>query len=123
MVAAVKQAYDTLTPQEKAQACIFASNYGEAGAVDFYGPALGLPKAISGHNSYFIWGPQGCTGKVLITVNVPLKDLSGGFESVQPAGQTSCTYCMPFENNAPIFIARGLKADIQDAWPGVKDFN
>ena len=113
MVASVKQAYDTLTPQEKAQACIFASNYGEAGAVDFYGPALGLPKAISGHNSYFIWGPQGCTGKVLITINVPLKDLSAGFESVQPAGQTSCTYCMPFENNAPIFIARGLKADIQ----------
>ena len=123
MVASVKQAYDTLTPQEQAQACVFASNYGEAGAIDFYGPALGLPKAISGHNSYFIWGPQGCTGKVLITINVPLNDLSAGFESVQPAGQTSCTYCMPFENNAPIFIARGLKADIQDAWPGVKDFN
>ena len=123
MVAAVKAAYDTLTPQEKAEACVFASNYGEAGAVDFYGPALGLPKAISGHNSYFIWGPQGCTGQVLITINVPLKDLAGGFESVEPAGKTSCIYCMPFENNAPIFIARGLKLSIDDAWSGVKDFN
>ncbi len=122
MVLAVKQAYDTLTPREKADACIFASNYGEAGAVDFYGPALGLPKAISGHNSYFIWGPQGCTGKVLITINVPISDLASGFQSVQPAGHTSCTYCMPFENNAPILIARGLKASIQDAWPGVKSY-
>lgn len=123
MVTAVKSAYDTLTPQEKAEACVFASNYGEAGAVDFYGPAFGLPKAISGHNSYFLWGPQGCTGRVLITINVPLQDLTGGFESVESAGKTSCTYCMPFENNAPIFIARGLKASIVAAWPGVKKFD
>lgn len=119
----VKAAYDTLTPQEKAEACVFTSNYGEAGAVDFYGPALGLPKAISGHNSYFIWGPQGCTGQVLITVNVPMKDLVSGFDSVQPAGSTSCIYCMPYENNAPIFIARGLKLPLDKAWAGVKAYN
>jgi hypothetical protein len=123
MVTEVKAAYDTLTPSEKAEACIIASNYGEAGAVDFYGPALGLPKAISGHNSYFIWGPQGCTGKVLITINVRLQDLAGSFESVEPAGRTACTYCMPFENNAPIGIARGLKVPIQSAWPRVKTFD
>ncbi len=122
MVTAVKAAYDTLTPQEQAEACILASNYGEAGAIDFYGPALGLPKAISGHNSYFIWGPQGCTGQVIITVNFPLQDVTGGFESVEPAGKTSCIYCMPFENNAPIIIGRGLKLPIKDAWPRVKDF-
>jgi Dolichyl-phosphate-mannose-protein mannosyltransferase len=122
MVTAVKAAYDTLTPQEQAEACIFASNYGEAGAIDFYGPALGLPKAISGHNSYFIWGPQGCTGKVIITINVRLQDIASTFESVEPAGQTACTYCMPFENNAPIGIARGLKVPLETAWPGVKIF-
>ncbi len=122
MVTAVKAAYDMLTPQEQTEACIFASNYGEAAAVDFYGPALGLPKAISGHNSYFIWGPQGCTGKVLITINVSVQVLASGFESVEPAGKTSCIYCMPYENNAPINIARGLKVNIEKAWPGVKVF-
>jgi hypothetical protein len=123
MVTSVKAAYDTLTPQEKAEACILADNYGEAGAVDFYGAPLGLPRAISGHNSYFVWGPQGCNGKVVITINYPLQDLEGGFESVKAAGAVKCTYCMPFENNAPIFIARGLKAPIEAAWPSVKDFN
>lgn len=122
MVTGVKAAYDTLTPQEQTEACIVTSNYGEAGAIDFYGPALGLPKAISGHNSYFIWGPQGCTGKVFITINVRLQDIAGSFESVEPAGQTACTYCMPFENNAPIGIARGLKAPIETAWPGIKTY-
>ena len=123
MVTAVKAAYDTLTPQEQAEACIVASNYGEAGAIDFYGPALGLPKAISGHNSYFVWGPQGCTGKLIITINARLQDLAGRFESVAPAGQTACTYCMPFENNAVIGIARGLKIPLETAWPGIKNFN
>ncbi len=123
MVTAVKAAYDTLTPQEQTEACIVASNYGEAAAIDFYGPALGLPKAISGHNSYFIWGPQGCTGKVIITINIRLQDIAGNVESVEQAGQTACTYCMPFENNAPIGIARGLKVPLEVAWPGVKKFD
>jgi hypothetical protein len=122
MVTEVKAAYDTLTPQEQTEACIYASNYGEAGAIDFYGPALGLPKAISGHNSYFIWGPQGCTGKVFITINIRLQDIAGSFESVELAGQTACTYCMPFENNAPIGIARSLKVPLAAAWPGVKTY-
>ena len=123
MVAAVAKAYDTLSPEEKASACILTQNYGEAGAVDLFGPAYGLPQAMSGHNSYFIWGPQGCTGQVIITVNYPLQDLSAAFESVKPAGQTECKYCMPYENGAPIFIARGLKMDMRQAWPTVKHFD
>jgi hypothetical protein len=123
MTAAVAEAYDTLSPEEKASACILTRNYGEAGAVDLYGSVYGLPRAMSGHNSYFIWGPQGCTGQVIITVNYPLQDLASGFESVELAGQTKCKYCMPYENDAPIFIARGLKVDIQQAWPTVKHFD
>ncbi|MGE5072239.1 MAG: ArnT family glycosyltransferase [Anaerolineae bacterium] len=123
LVNSVKQAYDTLTPEEKKEACVFAANYGEAGAIDLYGPALGLPKAISGHNSYFMWGPQGCTGKVLITVNIPQTDLEGSFESIKLFGWTSCRYCMPYENNAPILIVRGLKAPIDQVWPGTKSYS
>jgi 4-amino-4-deoxy-L-arabinose transferase-like glycosyltransferase len=122
MVEAVRQAYDSLTPAEQAEACILTRNYGEAAAVDLFGPALGLPKAISGHNSYYLWGPRGCSGKVIITVNYALRDLSESFESVRAAGQVSCVYCMPDENGAPIFIGRGLKVDMREAWPTVKDF-
>ena len=57
-----------LPPDERAQAVFFAPNYGEAAALDIYGPALGGPPAISGHNSYFLWGPRGASGEVVITL-------------------------------------------------------
>jgi dolichyl-phosphate-mannose-protein mannosyltransferase len=123
MVAQIAQAYGTLTAQEKSEACILTQNYGEAGAVDFYGPAYRLPKAISGHNSYYIWGPDGCTGQVIITVGFRSSDLAPAFESVQAAGKVDCGYCMPYENGALIFIGRGLKYEIQQAWPTTKEFN
>ena len=51
MVATVAGVYQSLPPQERSRACIFTGNYGEAGAIDFFGSRYGLPGAISGHNS------------------------------------------------------------------------
>ena len=123
MVTAVQQAYDSLSPAEQAEACILTRNYGEAGAIDYYGPALGLPRAISGHNSYYVWGPRDCSGKIIISIGRPLTDLVGSFESIEAGPGWKCQYCMPYENGAPIFIARGLLYPMQEAWPTVKSFN
>ncbi len=64
MVSTLAQAYGTLPATERSQACIFTSDYGQASAVNLLGKSRGLPEAISGHNSYYIWGPDSCTGKV-----------------------------------------------------------
>ena len=52
MAAQMAAVHRTLTPEEQAKACVFGQNYGEAGAINHFGPGLGLPRAISGHNSY-----------------------------------------------------------------------
>ena len=56
MVAQIAEIYSHLSSQEKADCVIGASNYGEAGAIDFLGPRYGLPNAISSHNNYWYWG-------------------------------------------------------------------
>jgi hypothetical protein len=122
MVGAVQQTFVELEPEERAEACVLTRNYGEAGAIDYHGPKLGLPRAISGHNSYYIWGPGDCSGQVIISIGRQLEDLADSFDSVTAGQPWSCTYCMPHENGAPIFIARGLKFPIQDVWPSVKAF-
>ena len=56
MVENVARIYHNLPPQERSKTAIYGNNYGEAAAIDFFGPRHGLPKAISGHQSYFLWG-------------------------------------------------------------------
>ncbi len=68
MVADVARAYDSLSPGERAECAIYTQNYGQAGAVDYFGGRYGLPKAISGHNNYWLWGPGERSGKVLIII-------------------------------------------------------
>jgi len=55
--ATVARAYDALPATDRQRAVLLSANYGEAGAIDRYGPALGLPHAYSGHNAYGLWGP------------------------------------------------------------------
>ncbi|MBS1794411.1 MAG: glycosyltransferase family 39 protein [Acidobacteria bacterium] len=74
MVAKVADVYDALPPDERAKAGIYASNYGEAGAIDFFGPRYGLPKAISPHQSYFLWGSRDYTGEILIVLGASKED-------------------------------------------------
>jgi hypothetical protein len=115
--------YNRLSADEKAKACIFAGNYGEAGALEFFGPALGLPPVISGHNSYFLWGPGRCTGEVIIYLgDESPSGLELTFESVEYAGETDCTHCMPYENHKPIYLCRRIEQPLDEIWPQVKMF-
>jgi len=122
IVGEIGRVYATLTPEEQIKCAIFCSNYGEAGAVNLLGKKHGLPKAISGHNSYYLWGPGRYTGDIIIFVGVDYDDLKLHFDEVLEAGRTDCVYCMPYENNKPIFICRGLKATMSEFWLKVKSF-
>lgn len=115
----VSGVYQTLSPEEQRKACIFAGNYGEAGALEFFGRSRGLPPVISGHNNYFFWGPGNCTGEVLITVGVSGEDLQPLFERVVQAAVTDCGYCVTYENHRPVYIARKMRVPIDQVWPGV----
>jgi 4-amino-4-deoxy-L-arabinose transferase-like glycosyltransferase len=120
LVAAVAQIYNRLPETERAGCAIFAQNYGEAGAIDLLGKRYGLPHAISPHNNYWLWGARGYSGEVVIAVGASEKDLTMFFDSVTQVGVTHCRYCMPFENDRPIFLCRHLKQPLDQVWPRLK---
>lgn len=121
--ALVAQVYQSLPPNEQQVACIFTANYGEASALIQFGPRYHLPPVISGHNSFYIWGPGDCSGQVLITINIAPQDAAQGYGSVTLAAKTSCAACMDFENNAPILILRQPKAPLATFWRQAKHFD
>jgi hypothetical protein len=121
MVAEVARVYRSLPPQERAGAGIFGQNYGEAGAIDVLGRAQGLPPAMSGHNNYFLWGPQG-TGDILIILGGDEEDNGAACVNLEPVGTIRCGHCMPYENDLPVSVCRGLKMPIEELWPRVKSY-
>jgi hypothetical protein len=124
-VALIAQVYHSLPLNEQRIACIFTSNYGEAGALVQFGGRYHLPEPISGHNAFYLWGPQGCTGQVIITINIPPQEAAHGFGSVTLAAKTSCAACMDFENHAPILILRQPKTKVPFAvlWAQAKHYD
>jgi len=117
MVALVAKAYARLTPEERARVRVFGQNYGEAGAVDVLGRKRGLPRALSGHNSYGLWGPGDWDGSVLIIIGGDRPDNAEVFEEIEIVGQTRSPYAMPYENGLDVSIGRRLKMPVRELWP------
>jgi len=112
--------FHALSPEEQSRVAIFTKNYGQAGAIDYFGPALGLPHAISGHNNYYLWGPQQYTGEVVIAVGMPLDNLKPLFDQIELAATINNEYAIPEENNLPVYICRKPKMTLREAWPRLK---
>ncbi|HEY7973794.1 MAG TPA: glycosyltransferase family 39 protein [Ktedonobacterales bacterium] len=122
-VALIARVYHGLPPDEQRVACIFTENYGEAGALVQFGGRYHLPPPISGHNAFYLWGPGGCTGQVIITINVDPQVAAQEFGSVTLAARTSCAACVDFENQAPILILRRPKAPFAVIWPQARHYD
>jgi hypothetical protein len=123
MVEKVAGVYNTLSPQEKNECIIYATNYGVTGAINLLGKKYRLPPAFSGHNNHFFWPPKGHSLKVVIIVGGRKEDHERSFDEVIIADRTGCKYCMPYENNKAIHLCRGFKRTLEEAWPRVKHFN
>ena len=121
MAAEVARVYRSLPPEDRAKAAIFGQNYGQAGAIDHFGPALGLPKAISGHLTYFFWGPRGYTGEVMIVMDDDRETLEKKFQSVELAGHVTHPYSMPYEH-FDVWICRGMRPPLPEMWPRLKRY-
>jgi MFS family permease len=124
MVTNLSKAVDTLPVNVRSQSCIFTSNYGEASAVNFFGPSLGLPKAISGHNNYYVWGPDSCTGQVLITIGVSLATMQQAYKSVSTLTTLDCQYCISYEQILPVYLCTNPNfTSVATLWPEVKQYD
>jgi hypothetical protein len=118
----VARIYAALSPEERARAAVFANNYGEAGAIDLFGPRYGLPPAISAHQTYFFWGPRGFRGDVVIVLQDNRQSLERLCASVEQAGGHYHPWGMD-EENGPIFVCRGLRTPLDELWPRLKNWN
>ncbi len=122
-VSEISRVYDSLTGEERSRAVILASNYGEAGAIDFYGRSRGLPRARAFVGSYWFFGPGELPGEVVILHGFERSDLEDFFESLEPAGSITHPYAVTEQRDLTLFIGRGPRETLQELWPRMKGEN
>jgi hypothetical protein len=124
LVAGARAAYETLSPQERADAVVWAvtGGYGPAAAIDVLGRRVGLPRAVSGHNSYAMWGPGG-EPRVVILLGGDRERLEALFSSVTLVTTVECGDCMPYENHKPVYVGRAPLRPLSSVWPEIAHYD
>jgi 4-amino-4-deoxy-L-arabinose transferase-like glycosyltransferase len=120
----VARVYESLPPAQRAHATLLAGNYGEAGAIDYFGKALGLPRAYSGHNNFWLWGPPPAEDTVVVAVGVDPSVLRAAFASVRRVAlYTNGLGISNLEEGTPVYVATGLRAPWSLAWPAFRHYD
>ncbi|MBV8372437.1 MAG: hypothetical protein JOY69_04185 [Candidatus Eremiobacteraeota bacterium] len=117
----VAAVYFALPASERVTTAVYADTYGDAGALDYFGPSYGLPAAISSQNSYYLWGTHGYDGAVLIAIGATRIDLLRKYyRSVVLMRTSSEPYKWIVEGPAPIYLCRRPIAPLSVIWPQLR---
>jgi hypothetical protein len=123
-VGLIAREYDALPAAQRDRTTILAGNYGEAGAVDRHGPALGLPQAYSGSNNFWLWGPPPAADRSAIAINLDPAFLRREFAHVR---QIATFYnglgVSDDEQGSAVYLATGLRESWARAWPAFRDYS
>ena len=114
----------TVPPTQRARLVVFTGDYGAAGAVDLYGGRFGLPRAISGHNNYWWWGPGNASNdSTTIAVDLPRSYLLTIFARVRPAGEVETPGGIWSEERGdPIWVCDDQLISWAQAWPAARHY-
>jgi 4-amino-4-deoxy-L-arabinose transferase-like glycosyltransferase len=123
-VSLVARIYSALPPAQRSVTAILADNYGQAGAIDRYGPSLGLPQAYSGHNAFWWWGPPPSSDTAVIAIGGDPVILREDFASVRLAAvYDNGLGISDQEQGTPIYVATGLRTSWATAWPTFRHYD
>lgn len=122
MVAVTAQAWNQIPAEQRGDCAVFGQNYGEAGAIDFFGPHYGLPRALSGHQTYFLWGPRTYSGNCMIVLADRKERLQRLFQQVDLVGTSDNPYAL--ERHVAVYLCRGAKfGTLAAIWPRLKKWS
>ena len=123
MTEKVAKVYNNLHDEEKSNACILAGNYGEAGAIWYFGEKYNLPKPVSGHLQYYLWGTRGYSGEVVIALGIDVEDLKRHFQSVEQRAHLECLLAVRYERYLPVYVCKRPKYPLEKILLSLKHFD
>jgi hypothetical protein len=107
--------FHSLSPTEKENCVILASNYGLAAALEFYRKKYQLPEVISFVGSYYLWGPVNREPEIYLALGFSPEDLKPYFDEIEPV--KIIIHPLARENNIPLLLCRYPRGSITQLWP------
>lgn len=125
LVNQVAAVFHSLPASEQESATILTRDYSEAGAINFWRDRLALPAAISGHNSYWLWGYGDASNGTVVVVGLSKRVVDSFWADVEPAGTLGADGAVidPQERGLPIWICRQPKVSWAVIWPQLRAYN
>jgi hypothetical protein len=119
MVSKVADVYNGLPPEDRQVAGIYTNWYAPASAIDYFGPRYGLPHAVSGHLTYYLWGP-GYSWDVMIMLSnssfpISTAGMSLFFNECALKGRVFNPYTIPL-NQLNIYVCRDRRLSPEEIW-------
>jgi len=118
--ATVARVYRSLSSTDRDQTVIGADNYGQAGAVEFFGVRDRLPPVVCGCGSYWYFGPGTRPGTVLIDIGTDSAGLATIWRDVHRAARIRSPWSVVEERDVPVWVARNPRVTLQEAWPTIR---
>ncbi|MBN1995958.1 glycosyltransferase family 39 protein [candidate division KSB1 bacterium] len=122
MAATVSRVYTSLPDSVKSTTAVYAHNYGEAGAMDYFRCLYPLPPVLSPHNNYWLWWDNDLELTTLIIIGGNVPDHKSSLRNVERVDVIKSDYAIPYENNLPVFVASGFLRSLRDIWLSDKIF-
>jgi Dolichyl-phosphate-mannose-protein mannosyltransferase len=122
MVQATAKAFDQLSPSDREKVGIFANDWGQAAAIDFYGPRYGLPRAVCNHANYWLWGPGRESGAVWLVLGSDGAGDRKVFRTVEPVGVVYSQHAR-LDEHFTIWLGRDLNYALRERWPQMRKWD
>ena len=120
LLAPLGAVYASLPPDEQRRVEILTGSFGETGAVNVLGRKRGLPPSIGRQNTYWLWGPGGATGELMLVVDGNETELHDWFTSCEKRAAIDCPYCMEQMGAQAVYVCRHARRPLSELWPDLK---
>jgi hypothetical protein len=119
--ATIDAVYQALPPVARQQASVLAGTYSQAGAINLYRSA-DTPRAVSGHMTYYLWGPDPTRGDVLIAYGVPRELLDRHYQSCREHARIDVPLARPRDTDLPVYVCQEPRSAMASWWPELRRF-
>ncbi len=119
--AVVDAVFRSLPEEDARKATVIAGSYSQAGAINQF-RASSTPRAVSGHMTYYLWGPEPGRGDVAIAYGVPRQLLERRYENCQERGRIDAPLARPGDANLPVYLCDTPRQSMAAWWPKLRRY-